>query len=222
MRKALAVVMFVVSVTAFSVTAQETVSPGAQPASPSPGEWVTEPDAYRGLKWGASIADGAELLKDGYAGTDFMARSRPCECTTGTKGGLCKAELDKAKVPDHRVCRTSFHVGAVWVQDRVLFERDSFVFAAMKFDADDYSKMRDTFVEKYGPPSKQSTDAVQNRMGMKTDNETLTWVGKNVTVLLMRFSDTLDKGQALFGTNAYLQRLALESEAEKKKGAKSF
>lgn len=194
-------------------------SSGQQPAGSSPAgaavTWDKEPDGYRGLTWGTTVAAAAEVL-------DSAER---CLCMWGgDDNSLCKAkpEKDPKKVPPSRVCFTTFEVGPVQVEDQITFLNDSLAAASMSFDTDHYEKMREIFIDKYGPPTSRESKEVQNRMGATFQQEELEWKGKTTTVSLNRYGSKLTQGAAYLLTNAYRDHVQATAEAEKKKGSKAF
>lgn len=162
----------------------------------------TVPDSYRGVPFGASEARAREIIK-----------FESCEATPAYFGLLAKLAT--------RMCVSSFLVGTVKVQDFFHFRKDALVTVHMTFRSNDFENLRGVFIEKYGKPTRDQREILQNRFGAKFENETLTWAGPNVTVTLNRFASDLESGSAFFHVNAFTREYdkAQADENRKAKGA---
>ncbi|MNH23287.1 hypothetical protein D3C81_2046010 [compost metagenome] len=49
------------------------------------------------------------------------------------------------------------------------------------------------FIQKYGKPTLQKTEAVKTKVGAMFQNEKLYWDGRKVSIILKKYSDTIEK-----------------------------
>lgn len=169
--------------------------------TPTPGPaWDKEPSAYRKVPFGLpySEMEGRILL-------------------TGCKPGTREHE------PGRRTCDgDGFQSNGASVEDVFLFQDDIFVGATMSFDSDDYERLREIFLAKYGEPARLQTTRVTTRTGTRFDNETLNWDGGKVSVSLQRYGESLDKGSATMFLNSYLDQQEKQRQDKLKKEADAF
>lgn len=59
--------------------------------------------------------------------------------------------------------------------------------------ADDYEAVKSMFIQKYGKPTLQKTEAVKTKVGATFQNEKLYWDGRKVSIILKKYSDTIEK-----------------------------
>jgi hypothetical protein len=177
------------------------------------GQWPKEPDTYRGIRWQAPISEAAERVGNLSCLCEYkdMARS-PCQY----------GDADADKTPETRNCLGDLTIGSITMKEMWSFTQDKFVGAGLSFSSDDFEKLRDIFIERYGPPTSSTEDDLQTRMGAKATNRTLIWQGRAVTITLQRFSGTITEGYASIETNAHLAQKKKDSEKEKLEGAKVF
>lgn len=69
---------------------------------------------------------------------------------------------------------------------------------------DNYSAMKDMLVARYGAPTLKSSLPFDTKGGGKFQSEQLTWVGKNVILVLRQFSGDINTSSISLQTNAYL------------------
>lgn len=58
--------------------------------------------------------------------------------------------------------------------------------------ADQFLKLRDLLVQKYGKPSFNKSEPVKTMVGATFNNETLYWQGTSVTMVLSKYSDDIE------------------------------
>jgi hypothetical protein len=175
---------------------------------PAPPTWTKEPDAYRGIPWGTSLQAAKE-----------QADIHTCHCEDETWHPIDCPETGSSPV---RVCHGGLVAGDIWLQERWSFTNDRFGGVDFGFESAIYEKLRDIFIERYGPPTDTLDGVFQNRMGAKVSNPTLVWDGKTVAITLSRFADTLDKGHGAVMTRAMVQQHAAAEERARKESAKIF
>lgn len=172
---------------------------GAPAPTPTPA-WAREPAAYRGVPFGTPYADmpGRLLL------TGCHPSSRDHE-------------------PGRRTCEgNGFQANGVAVDDVLFFQDDLFVGASLSFDSDDYEKLRELFVLKYGEPTRLETTRISSRSGTRFDNETMNWDGRKVAVSIERYGESLEKGSATLFLLSYLEQQEKERQERLKKDADVF
>lgn len=78
------------------------------------------------------------------------------------------------------------------------------------------------FLAKYGQADAVKDSVVKNRMGAEFKNQTLTWKGKQVTILMRRLVSKVDEGDAHITTQRWLQALAERQKESHEKSLKDF
>jgi hypothetical protein len=152
-----------------------------------------EPDAVRGLTWGASQEDLRRVAKD-----------------RGDPALLC------ASAAPYETCTTGGDLGSVRVTFHYRFRDDKFVSAALGFPPTDFSRIRAIFVERYGAPTKRREERFETRSRLRATNQVLVWEGRKVMLELRLYGRTLDTGLADITLRGEADRL----EAERTKGIK--
>jgi hypothetical protein len=213
MRRALSIVAFTI-LGASAVFGAPQTQPSGKAAAPAAHAWTKEPSGYRGAEWGTDLAKTAEVV--GL----LMGR---CICSDADLTSFsCPKEVKADDVPDRRSCRSALDVAGTEVEDMLQFENDRLASTYMTFAADDFDKMRDIFVEKYGPPDSTSDAQVHNRMGAAFTNTSLEWHGPRVTITLERYGSDLTKASATIGLNTFRDHLAEAMKKRTKAGADAF
>jgi hypothetical protein len=85
------------------------------------------------------------------------------------------------------------------------------------FAADDYPKMREAFIAKYGPPHKVDTSVVQNKMGAQFAQETLLWKGPDIHIWMSHYGSKVTEGIAFIVKADFEERMQQVTEEEKRK-----
>lgn len=162
----------------------------------SPALAFNEPDGFRGVKWGASkdsLIDSATKRGDATA---------LCPPT-----GLALT-----------ICSTEAMIGPVPAAVEYRFRDDRFVSVAIRFQPSQFSGIAETFVLRYGAPTKRSQEPLQTRGGARLTNDVLRWNGKAVVIELRRYAVSADEGSAGLWTQAELTRALAERDKAIKKG----
>jgi hypothetical protein len=115
---------------------------------------------------------------------------------------LCSTDREIADVPVHEV----------WT-----FRDGKLVSVFFIFNSGNYSTLREIFAEKYGPPSTVRHESLQTLMGVRDENETQTWKGEKVSVLLPRYFKKITEGVASIETNAYSGAVSKEADSKKRR-----
>lgn len=157
--------------------------------------WTQEPDGFKGLPFDSSQADAGSKLD--------------------TRGLGC-LRLDTDTVSCHI---TDTDIGSVGTNTRFTFRNGRFVGAGGEFDSSNFETLRDIFIERYGRPHDYQRQTVRNGAGGVFQNETLTWVGKTVTVVLMKYGSTVIEGIFAVSLKSYTAEQVGRDDAAKKKAA---
>lgn len=81
------------------------------------------------------------------------------------------------------------------------FLNKKFVSVKGEFYSEDFEKIMNAFTVKYGQPSFQRNFELQNRFGAKFMNTGMMWKFSDGTLILDRYSSTIDVGGFLFKVN---------------------
>jgi hypothetical protein len=172
---------------------------GTRTPTPAP-VWDKEPTAYKKIPFGTPYAE--------FEGQILLTGCKPA--TRDHESG-------------QRTCEGSgFQANGVSVDDVFLFQDDSFVGVSLFFAAEDYEKLREVFLVKYGEPARLETTRVTTRTGTRFDDEILHWDGRKVTVSLERYGDSLERGSATIFLNGYLEQQDRQRQERLKKEAETF
>ena len=135
---------------------------------PTQKAWPEEPDGFKGVKFGSSVAEARSVLEFSQCFRADEQKPTTCPLTVDT--------------------------GEFEMNVFLLFVDDKLVTVVGGFPSKNYSGARGIFVEKYGAPHESLKDVVQNGMGAKFDREQLTWVGKNSRVSLSQYGEKISEG----------------------------
>lgn len=162
----------------------------------SPALAFNEPDGFRGLKWGASVDD---LVDSSSKRGDATVLCPP-------SGSL------------YAICSTEAVIGPAPASVDYRFRDGRFVSVAVRFQPAQFSGIAETFVQRYGPPTKRSQESVQTLGGARLTNDVLRWSGKAVAIELRRYGPSVDEGSAGLWTQAELARVLADRDKAIKKG----
>jgi hypothetical protein len=149
-----------------------------------------EPEGFRDIPWGSSPAFVKERLPGLSCGSS----------------GRCLVTLQIGEV------QSSVMFGFEAVDGGM----DS---VYLRFPSGSFYQMKVTFTERYGEPTSRKSQALQNQMGAKFENEILEWDGEKVRIRLAKYSSKLTDSDAIIETvEGY--RARLEKFREKAKEGK--
>lgn len=179
-----------------------------------------EPDGFKGVRWGSAPEELRRVLA--VPGCVWEGN----EYTDGSVGYRLKGGCDFGPgTPRWEVS----HIGDVQIVAPEPIATFGPVFyyhggrmgqVEFTFEPGDYKKLRDAFVERYGPPTGRKVQQYQNAFGARFASEEVEWVGKKVRLLLEeRTGGNLTKGVATFETPEFVQaRKAAEgAEAQRRR-----
>jgi len=103
---------------------------------------------------------------------------------------------------DRMICNGITSIGgAIAVANIVISPKGVVTRIALKINSYDFQKVVSVATEKYGKPTKTTTEVEQNRMGAKFQNATYLWQGKGGRyVRVVKYYPSLDDGEVYFGS----------------------
>lgn len=152
--------------------------------------WPQEPGGFKGIKFGATEEQAKSVVG-------------PIFCMDGRRVG--------------RMCVLNIHVADFDMRVILRFIGGRFTQALGEFPAQQYSDVRDMFVEKYGSAHHTEHGTVQNKMGATYDQESLFWRGDNAHVILERYGSTISEGSFAVSLADAPDPMRQEREQAKKK-----
>lgn len=161
----------------------------AQTGAPETKQWPQEPDGFKRIKFGSTEVEAKAI-----------ARIERCY------------SIERSQ----RSCPLEIPLGGSTMGISLMFSGDKFVTAMGGFRSNAFEDVRAAFFETYGKPHHTTQETVQNRLGGTFQNETHSWYGKSVIVLLSRFGDTLDRGMFVVGLRSEMDKETKEREGARK------
>lgn len=159
----------------------------------APSQWEKEPSDFRGVKFGASMADAKEILK----GSEL----------------ICLKDS----------CRSILRLGdKVNVTTYLRFDADRFLWVGWSFSSNDWEFVRDVLIERYGIPLERTQEPVKTRAGVELMNETLRWYGNRIFVSSNRYGSSVTESFVQIGTKEWYERQLKQDEDAKKKAVGTF
>ena len=159
-----------------------------------------EPLEFRGIKMGNTRADVYNKLR-----------------IPDENGIKYFSERDAKFCIEMGICFATFHIKGVRVKTlfnfNVVQELELITF---EFDPSKYETLKEALIEKYGDKFMSKDETVQNRMGAKFQNETISWELSDGLVSLSRYGSKIDKGFAYIGSRDYVDSLKERKEKQKK------
>jgi hypothetical protein len=144
----------------------------------------------------------------------------------GVPFGSSEAEMNKklgnlicADIKGNRWCWGNYAIGDTMGSNKFRFHDDKLVEVSYDFEPKDFEFVKGVFVEKYGPPTTASTAVVENRMGASFLNETLVWNGRNIYLLLEKYSSKITESTASYWLKSWMESGMKEIENKKKNAA---
>lgn len=153
-----------------------------------------EPEAFRGVPWGASEEVAKERI--------------PATCTA-TKGALF----------GERICSSSFTVGDVPAKVLLWFRSGGFVGATFSFDPKRFLTIESAFKERYGPPTNTKEEQGKTRAGLEFVNVEHEWQGAKVYISLRKYTGKITESRARILTAAEWEEQKKYVQQSGKRGA---
>ncbi|KWK79404.1 hypothetical protein WM16_07625 [Burkholderia ubonensis] len=117
--------------------------------------------------------------------------------------------------------------GAIWNTPKlgfgyavnVMIEDGKPVSFVLQTGPENFSQLIDVLIQRYGPPAQTKSGTVQNGAGATFNNQSVRWIGKNVTINAEMRSGTVDKSKVFISDRAYWDTRQGEQEQAAKSGA---
>ena len=107
--------------------------------------------------------------------------------------GACYDHPSKERFRGDRWCIQAFELGTARISATYNFRRNHFVRVDLRFLSDRFDEVLSVFVERYGNPTRQQQQRVQNRMGAQFENHIVRWEGPRVVISAQRYGADLAK-----------------------------
>lgn len=173
----------------------------AAPAKPPAAAWKQEPDSFLGLPLNGNLSD----LPDCQRGV--IGFKQPVRCANRSSATYLQINPN----PD-----IGLHY--LYSLDAKLFD-DSIQYIYMSGRTEDFEKLKDIFIQRYGKPHSDVTSEVKTRAGASFEDETLKWVGSKVTIVLSRYSDDINSYGASISVNQVQERYERAAAEKSRSGA---
>jgi len=160
-----------------------------------------EPDGFRGIKWGTSLADAQQMLKALYARRVLVGDEPSCD-----------SAQTSSRVPDSAVCVASTDIDSVRVKLYFEFYEDRFVAVTVLSTPASYATLKRGFISRYGSPTRADTKKKIGPFSEYTSEELL-WEGPMVQIKLSQHVGGLTFTVAVIALRSEIAR----QEAEQRK-----
>jgi len=165
----------------------------AFPQVPPHPKWLQEPDNFKSVKF----LDSTDAAKEHVPAIECMTPM------AGLSHGRCVLMID---LPG---ARQGLKVHFIFINDKMRSVTGS-------FPSSSFSDVKDVFVEKYGKPTLDQTGEVQTGFGVKYQQEMMTWIGEKVTILLQKYSSTVNEGSVFIALVDDINQQIRDKEAQKR------
>lgn len=146
-------------------------------AEPAP--WTQEPDSFMGVKMSSNVIYDLTQCPSGVLNSQQATMCyKPPYKDLYMIEGLPKIGLDY------------FYSLSVKVRDRAV---EYFYLSA---NTRDFEKLSQVFIAKYGQPGSKVITPVKTKAGASFSNETLTWSGRKVRIVVQRYADDINTSSA--------------------------
>lgn len=161
-----------------SLAAGSTIA-AKKPAEPTP--WAQEPDSFMGISFDKKLEYSLPLCPSGYEPPKQMCRGAPYQGlyridgmpSIGLVGGFGLSAMAKTGPVD------SFYLTTT---------------------PEDFPRLVQIFITKYGQPTKRSTETVKTKGGGEFSNEYLQWFGKKIEITLQKYDGDINTSSASLST----------------------
>lgn len=165
--------------------------------------WTQEPDSFIGIKFNSAITSDLPQCPAGIPG--FQQKN------------LCYV---KPYTPNYYTIEGKPSIGLTYnytLSAKVTDQQVEYFY--LSANADDYLKLAQVFITKYGQPTKQVTDKVKTKAGAEFTNETLTWVGKINSITVQKYAGDIKTSAAILSNNALTAKASAETSSKIGDGA---
>lgn len=157
-------------------------------------QWPLEPTSFIGIKFDQNL----------------IYQLKECPSNYSVPDEICYKKPFRGYYPLFAVPSLGLHgyTAGVATHDSLIQE----IILATKIE--DYEALKLMLVQKYGKPTLQGAEPVKTRAGATFQNEKLYWEGLKVSIILTKYSDTIDKS-ALSVINNAVAIKAVKAEHDK-------
>lgn len=172
--------------------------------------WAQEPDGFKSVKFGTSEKETKKILD-----IPGMFSTRLAFQTNVRNVWDCVGKKKEVKL-----CTTEFvKIGDLKPVVEIMFSKDKFVGAVLRFSADEYNTYREAFISKYGQPHGTRVDDVKNLMGASLQSDVLIWDGPHVHIEIAKFGTSMKESSASIAQQAFLGLLQAVDKEKANKAA---
>ena len=97
-----------------------------------------------------------------------------------------------------------------------------FISMDLGFKPEDFSRIEQIFITRYGRPTHAKNSEVQNAMRARFMNRQVEWIGKTVKIRLVKYAGSVTSGSGFISQQAWLDHLARQSRKNVTEGAKGL
>ncbi|KWS33162.1 hypothetical protein [Pseudomonas syringae] len=81
-------------------------------------------------------------------------------------------------------------------------------------NSDNFSALVELFTNKYGPPTRRTSEPVKTKSGSSFSNETLFWSGKKVSIVIQKYAGDINTTAATVSDLAAAEKRSAERDAK--------
>jgi hypothetical protein len=169
-----------------------------------------EPDNFRGIKWGSSPAEATRITGQ------LREKGNDWEKVTDLGDGMLHFSDTFGSI------YTAPGYDGIPITFVMNFIESQFVAAQIGFQSEDFTKIEEIFVKRYGRPTRVKNTEMQNAMRAKFMNREIEWNGKKVTITLVKYAGNVTSGSGFIGQRTWLEHRARQSRKRATDAAKGL
>jgi hypothetical protein len=170
-----------------------------------------EPDNFRGIKWGSSPAQATKIITE-----QLREKGNDWDKVTDLGDGMLHFSDTFGSI------YTGPGYDGIPVTFVLNFIESQFVAAQIGFQSEDSIKIEEIFVKRYGRPTRVKNTEMQNAMRAKFTNREVEWIGKKVTIRLVKYAGTVSSGNGFIGQKSWIEHRARQSRNNAADAAKGL
>lgn len=176
-------------------------SASAQPSKQV--KWTKEPASVFGIQLGSELDD---RLIPYCIDSDLPTPEMLPFCSEDPRDGRGITEIQRLPIPEFGTGQIARHRGVV---------------SAVRFTGsnENYQRIKDILVERYGRPAATTGSSVQNKIGASFKSEEAIWAGSRVSILLEQRHGTIDQFLITFSHMATAKKLQQQDQQRTKSAA---
>jgi hypothetical protein len=159
-----------------------------------------EPDGFRGIRWGTSLAEAEEMLKALHAKRVLVG-----------DGPVCDSAQTSGRPAGSSVCVANTDIESVRVKLYFEFFEDRFVAVTVLSTPTSYDTLKRGFIARYGSPTRAEK---RNKIGPFTEytSEEVLWEGPLVQIKLSQYVGGLTFTVAVIALRSEIARQAAQQK----------